>query len=589
MRFRLLLACCLLLSPAVSAGEVRVGALAYQGAERALRAWEPTIAHLARTVEGSTFTLVPLDLERIGAAVAGGEVDFVITNPGNYVELESRHGITRLVTVESERGGSPTAAVGSTVVVRADRSDIRDLGDLRGRSLAAVSSEAFGGYQVLWRELASLGLDPAEDLGGLRWTGFPMERAAWMVRDGGADAGVLRACLLEEMIADRRAGPGEFRIVGARSEPGLPCAVSSRLYPDWPFAKLPGTSHALAKRVAAALLSMPPADGQAWTAPQDYTQVHALMQELAIGPYFHLRDRPEIAELARRHWHWLVIAGMAALWWVIHVARVEVLVRRRTAQLEREIAEREKAEDEAARHRAERDQFSRLGILGEMAGNIAHELNQPLAAIINYARGMSRMLEGGRADPVLLADGAQAVAVQAERAGEIIQRIRGFVRRRRPRRERLNLNEVVTETLALFETLAGRRGIVVHVHLADDLPPVSMDRGEIQQVLLNILQNAVDATRARGGDGECDGITVRTSAAEGGVKAAVRDCGIGLTPEAAARLFEPFFTTKPEGLGLGLSICRTIVEAHGGRLWAHPNPERGLTLRFTLPAAEEAP
>lgn len=587
MIWRFLLICSFLFSAEATGREVRVGVLAFQGAERALRTWEPTAAHLGRAVAGHEFILVPHDLEGISRAVAGGEVDFVITNPGNYVDLESRFGITRLATVESDRGGSPTAAVGSTVIARADRGEARELADLRGRILAAVSPEAFGGYQVLWRELAALGLDPAEDLAPLRWTGFPMERVAWMVRDGGADAGVLRACLLEELVAEGKAAADEFRVVGLRREPGLPCAVSSRLYPDWPFAKLPGTGHALAKQVAAALLSMPPAEGQAWTAPQDYTQVHALMQDLAIGPYLHLRDRPDLAELARRHWHWLVAAAMAVLWWVVHVARVEVLVRRRTAQLEREIAERAKAQEEAARHRAERDQFSRLGILGEMASNIAHELNQPLGAIVNYARGMSRLLEGGRADPALLADAAQAVAAQAERAAGIIQRIRGFVRRRQPRRERLDINEVVAETLALFETMAGRRGIAVHVHLAEDPPLVSMDRVEIQQVLLNILQNAVDASR--GVDEAGDGITVRTSAAEGGVKVAVRDCGPGLTPEAAARLFEPFFTTKPEGLGLGLSICRTIIESHGGRLWAHPNPGRGLTLRFTLPAAEEAP
>ncbi|WP_043744894.1 sensor histidine kinase [Paramagnetospirillum magneticum] len=585
MVFRLFLICCLLTCSGAFAAEVRIGVLAFQGAERALRTWEPTAAHLNRSVGGSRFVLVPLDLDAMSRAVAGREVDFVITNPGNYIALESGFGATRLVTVESERSGSPIAAIGSTVVARGDRPDLDTLAGLKGRRLAVVSTEAFGGYQVLWRELAALGLDPSDDLREIRQTGFPMERVAQLVRDGLVDAGVLRACLLEEMIAEGALAPGELRVVGRRDEPKLPCAVSSRLYPDWPFAKLAETSHDLAKQVAAALLSMPAVDGQAWTAPQDYTQVHALMQDLEIGPYAHLRQHLNLAELARRHWQWLVIAAMAVLWWVVHVARVEVLVRRRTAELEREIAERERAENDAARHRAERDQFSRLGILGEMASNIAHELNQPLAAIMNYARGMSRMLDGGQADPAMLADGAQAVATQAERAAAIIQRIRGFVRRRKPRRERLDINEVVAETLALFESLAGRRGIAVHVHLAEGLPGVSVDRGEIQQVLLNILQNAVDATAGQGAEAG-DGITVRTSPGEGGVKVAVRDCGAGLSQEAEARLFEPFFTTKPEGLGLGLSICRTIIEAHGGRLWASANPRRGLTLRFVIPPAE---
>lgn len=566
------------------AAQIRVGVLAFQGAERAEKMWEPTIAHLNRTIPDAAFELVPLDLAGIDAAARAGGVDFIITNPGSYVTLESEGLATRLATVESEGRGSPTAAIGAAVIARRG-SGIRDLGDLKGKTVAVVSAEAFGGFQVIWRELADVGLSPGRDLRALRTTGFPMERVVWMVRDGAADAGILRTCLLEEEVAEGKVDPGEFVVVGARDGGAGDCATSSRLYPDWPFAKLPATPHPLAKRVAAALLTMPSSGGHAWTAPQDYTSVHALMQELRIGPYARL-GQPSVLDVARRHWHWIVVALLGVLWWVVHAARVEVLVRRRTAELELEIAEREKAQREADRHREERDQFSRLGILGEMASNIAHELNQPLAAIVNYARGMARMLDGGHADAVLLADGAQAIAVQAERAGAIIQRIRGFVRRRDARRERLNVNDVVADTLGFFEGMAGRRGIALHVHLAEDLPAVMADRGEIQQVLLNLLQNAVDAMV--GHDGAAEGITVRTSVgADGMVKVAVRDAGPGLDADAERRLFEPFFTTKKDGLGLGLSICRTIVESHGGRLWATANPRRGLTLRFTLPVLEE--
>ena len=574
----------LLFAVPAGAETVRIGVLAFQGSERVVRDWEPTRAYLAASIPGFQFALLPFDLNGLEAAVAAGEVHFAITNPSHYVELETRHGATRMATIESERWGSPTAAVGSTVIARAARDDLSDLRDLRGDTLAVVSPDAFGGFQVIWRELKRLGLNPFADIRELRLTGFPMERVLWMVRDGAADAGILRACLLEELMAEGRVDAGEFKVVGRRTEAGYPCAVSSPLYPDWPIAKLTNTPHALAKRVAAALLSMPTVDGQSWTAPLDYTPVHTLMRELGVGPYSHMR-RPSIEDMLRDNWQWLVAGVLGILWWIVHVARVEVLVRRRTAELEREIAEREKAQAEAERHREQRDQFSRLGILGEMASNIAHELNQPLAAIMNYARGMTRMLQSGKADPALLTEGAGSIAGQAERAAAIIQRIRGFVRRRRPLPEPVDLNEVVRETLGLFEGLAGRRGLAIHVHLAESLPRVSADRVEIQQVLLNLLQNAVDAMAAR--PDTRDGITVRTSAADGMVKVAVRDCGCGLAPGAEAHLFEPFFTTKAEGLGLGLSICRTIIESHGGHLWAAANDGPGLTVRFTLPATED--
>lgn len=566
------------------AGEVRVGVLAFQGSERAAREWEATMAHLGRMLPDQRFMAVPLDFASIEQALAARTIDFLITNPGSYVALEARHAVSRIATLESGPAEAPTAAVGSTVIAKAGRTDMRGLADLKGRIVAAASPDAFGGFQIIWRELDDLGIAPLPEFRDLRYSGFPMERIAWMVRDGAADAGILRACLLEQLIAQGSVAPHEFKVVGEVSGDGLPCRHSSRLYPDWPFAKLAHTPHDLAKRVAAALLAMPIIDGVAWTAPLDYTPVHDLFRQLKIGPYAQLAN-PSLRELARRHWHWLAVAALLACWWLVHVAHVERLVRRRTAdlkaantELSRQMLERERAEELSNRHRAERDQFSRLGILGEMASNMAHELNQPLAACINYAKGMRRMLDTGQADPALLAEGVNAVADQAERAAAIIQRIRGFVRRRPPQRGAVDINEVVRETVEMFQSLTGRKSLAIHLHLMAEAPRVIADKVEVQQVLLNLLQNAMDAMAAEEG-----GITVRVSASDGVVKVAVRDAGPGLSAEADAHLFEPFFTTKPEGLGLGLSICRTIVESHGGRLWAAPNDGRGLTMRFTLP------
>ena len=287
----------------------------------------------------------------------------------------------------------------------------------------------------------------------------------------------------------------------------------------------------------------------------------------------------------RANWHWFLAAGLGVVWWIIHVARVETLVRRRTVELTREIQEREKAEQTARTHREERDQFSRLGILGEMASNIAHELNQPLAAITNYAEGMTRLIDAGRTDPVLLRDGACGVAGQAERARIIIRRIRSFVRRREANRESLDINDVVRETLLMFEGPATRNGVPLHVHFATNLPRFVGDRIEIEQVLLNLLQNGLDAMAE--GHQRALGIDVATSLRGDMIEVAVRDYGTGLNPDVETHLFETFFTTKPQGLGLGLSICRTIVESHGGRLWATNEAESGLTMRFTLPVCED--
>ena len=568
--------------PSAQARAVRIAVLAFQGSERAAKDFEPTIAHLGRTLPDHDFTMVPLDLAGIVSAVEERTVDFVITNPGEYVDLESRFGVTRLATLESRDHTVPTDTVGSTVIVPNRPSHAKTFFDLHGMRLAVVAADAFGGWQVIWREMDEDGM-PASRLAAMVETGFPMESVIEAVRTGRADAGVLRTCLLEDDIAAGRVKPDEFAVVAERMAPGFPCRLSSRLYPDWPFARLAGASPDLAKAVTASLLTMAPVDGRAWTAPQDYTSVHTLFRHLKIGPYEYL-SHSTLTGFVRANWHWFLAAGLGVVWWLIHVARVETLVRRRTAELTSEIQEREKAERTARTHREERDQFSRLGILGEMASNIAHELNQPLAAITNYAEGMTRLIDAGRADPALLRDGARGIAGQAERAGIIIHRIRSFVRRRKICRECLDINEVIRETLVLFEGPATRSGVPLHVHFAAHLPHFVGDRTEIEQVLLNLLQNGLDAmTEARQ---RALGIGVATSLCCDMIEVTVRDHGTGLTPEVENHLFETFFTTKPQGLGLGLSICRTIIENHGGRLWATNEAEGGLTMHFALPASE---
>lgn len=581
---RLIVLCATLAWTATARAEpetVRVGVLAYLGSERAARDWEPTLAHLERAIPDRRFVTLPLDLPGMVLAVADRRVDFVITNPGSYVTLEARFAVTRIATLESGLPAFPIAAVGSTIIRRADRPAIRKLADLKGKRLAVVSTDAFGGFQIAWREMEEAGVNPFTDLAALVAVGFPMEGVVDAVRDGAADAGVLRACLLEELEAQGRIAPGAFVVVGERQSDGPqadapPCRVSSRLYPDWPFARLAHTSRDLARQVAAALLTMPATDGRAWTASLDYTTVHELFRKLHIGPY--PKTPPTLEEILRRNWHWLALAGVAALWWVIHAARVEVLVRRRTAELVHEIAERERAEATALRLREERDQLSRLGIVGEMASTIAHDLNQPLAAIGNFAGGMTRLLDAPAPDLERLRVGARSVVEQAERAAAIIQRTRGFVSRRGAQRSTLSINAVVEETLSLFGAPSDLQRPIA-TELAADLPPVQADKVELQQVLLNLLQNAVDATPSADGGA----IVVRTVLSDGMVLIVVRDSGLGASDEARTRMFEPFFTTKPGGLGLGLSICRTIVERHGGRIWAAPSAPHGLAVRFTLP------
>ncbi len=586
---------------------IRVGVLAYRGGDHANAAWEPTVRYLAERFPDRGAEMVPLDLPGMDAAVQARTVDFVLTNTGNYVELEARHGVTRIATLHSSRAGTSGGAIGSALIVRAGRTGIRGMDDLKGQTVMAIDPDAFGGFQVAWGEMLKAGVDPYRDLKELRFSGFPVDRVVFAVRDGAVDVGVLRACVLEELAAEGRVDPGQFRVLAPKTVPGFDCALSTDLYPDWPLARLASTPEDLAKAVVVALFQMPDdhpaakAGGyEGWTVPLDYQPVHTLFRSLRIGPYRYLRD-VSLIDIAREHWEWLAVGAMALLWWAVHSLRVEHLIKVRTAELRTanrdlvcEMAERRRAEETARERQKEMDHVARLSILGEMASNLAHELNQPLGAIANYARGCTRRLEMGTGNPAQLVEITRAIAEQAERAGQIIAGIRNFVRKRASQLEPMDVNEAIRTAVSLCQGQVrnGNVTLALALDLATDLPLVMADRVQIEQVVLNLVKNALDAMQdVPGGtaDGRVRTVTVHSGRdEEGRVAVAVADQGHGISEEARARLFDPFFTTKSDGMGLGLSICRTIVETHGGHLWVTDNAGGGVVMRFTLPVANEA-
>lgn len=563
---------------------IRVGVLAFLGAEHSLDEWGPTARAIEVGVPGSTVVIVPYDHAGLGRAVAARDIDFVITNPGHYVELEAAYGVSRIATLES------SLPVASAIVVRQDRSDLRTLADLAGKRVAIVGPTAFGGFQAAWREFAAAGIDPFRDFSALDSVGFPMTRVIDAVMSNRVDAGILRGCLMEQREAEGALAVGALRVLAPRPSPDTSCAISSRIYPDWPIAKLRTTSAEAAKRVTTALLAFqPPSGAAAWTVPLDYQPVHEAFRDLKIGPYESLRHITA-RELLARYWQLLALFGIALGAWAVHALRVERLVRRRTAELaavnadlRREIEHRHRIEEQEALHRKELDHAARLSILGEMAGGMAHELNQPLAAIANYADGCELRLRTSTPDTGALLHATKLIRQQAERAAQVIQRMRAFVRKREPVHAALDLGEAVAEALELFEGPARRAGLVIETAFAKNLPAVMGDRIQLQQVILNLLQNAADASAA-GIPGPWT-VRVETSVCDGGVCVAVADRGEGMSADVKARLFEPFFTTKPAGLGLGLSLCHSIVEQHRGRLQAADNPGGGTVMRLWLPAA----
>ena len=253
-----------------------------------------------------------------------------------------------------------------------------------------------------------------------------------------------------------------------------------------------------------------------------------------------------------------------------------------------DITERKRAEDEARRHRNQLAHFGRISVMGEMATSLGHELNQPLAVISGSTQMCLNKLRSGNHKAEDLLQSLEKVARLAERASEIIHRIRGFTRKAERERANIDVNKTIRDVADLLRVDAREHGAVVAFDLADDLPPVAADSIEIQQVILNLAHNGMEAMH------ECRShprnLTIQTSAPrQGMVETAVHDTGQGIPPETVERVFDPFFTTKSTGLGMGLSISRSIVEAHGGRMWAASGTGTGATFHFALPVAGTGP
>jgi|MudIll2142460700_1097286.scaffolds.fasta_scaffold02149_4 diguanylate cyclase (GGDEF)-like protein len=310
------------------AQEVHIAVLAHRGEGMAATAWQPTADYLTRAIPGRRFVIVPLMNSTLPPAVAEGRVDFVITNPGSYAGLEANYGATRMLTLRNLRQGYPHTRFGAVIFTRADRTDIDTLADLRGKSFMGVNRDAFGGFQMAWREFRLAGIEPDRDFARVAFSGLPQDNIVYAVRDGKIDAGTVRTDTLERMAEEGRIVLRDFKIINQQQVAGFPFLLSTHLYPEWAFARLSHVDEQLAQQVVVALLQLTPdsraaraSQSAGWTVPLDYTPVHELFRELRLGPYRDL-GKMGMADFVRQYWSWLVAVVGAFLLLVLAIAYV---------------------------------------------------------------------------------------------------------------------------------------------------------------------------------------------------------------------------------------------------------------------------
>lgn len=335
--------------------EVQIAVLAKRGIPQTIKMWTPTANYLDNAIPGYTFKIQPVSLDSLDSKMTDDNINFVLTNPASYAHLEATHGITRIATLRNRRPGGSYTQFGALIITRSDRTDIKTLQDLKGKSFMAVHPRAFGGWWMAWRKMKQLGINPEENFSRLEYSGFPQDKVVMAVKNGEVDAGTIRTDILERMAASGKIKLDDFRVLDPQTTPGFPFAHSTRLYPEWPFAITKKTSSDLAQDVAIALLRLSKhsfaakeSKSEGWTVPLDYQPVHELMKELRVGPYTK-KTKISVDEVVDQFSPYLtaiVFLFIALVAGALIIIRINRKLSRSKNTLEKEVSERLRAESE---------------------------------------------------------------------------------------------------------------------------------------------------------------------------------------------------------------------------------------------------
>ncbi|EUD08553.1 tetrathionate respiration histidine kinase TtrS [Providencia alcalifaciens] len=546
--YHILLMTLLLWCIPAGAAQWTIGVLALRGPNFTQLHWQPLVDTLNQSIPGERFILKPLNLEEMKEAISNRKIDFLLTNPAQFIQLDNRYHLRWLLSLRSDVEPNSTTrnVIGSLILVRSD-SDIHDANQLIGKKVGAISTDAFGGYLLGYKVLRDLGYDAEKDF-RMQFLGFPADALLYALRDKSLTAAIVPVCLLENMDSEGLIDKHQFRPL-IQKESALPCLTSTELYPNWSFAALSEVPDNLVDKVTKVLLSGD-APSMRWGAPASITQVENLLRDV--------NQHPQQREIWQDIVSWTIqhqiTIGIIALVFVllgINHVWIAFLVRRRSQQLE--VAHNRLRQQETNLQKAQR-----LNILGEMASGFAHELNQPLSAIRNYAQGsILRLKKESESHPLLGA--ISKIDEQAQRGADIIQNLRLWAGK--PGQESpltLRQHSVKQTINHIWQLLQVEQHFPMARLQLPDSPDVQLLLPDtlLDQLLSNLISNSLQAG--------ANTLTFSFHFAENRFLLVLQDDAGGMPDEQLSQGITPFATTKPEGLGLGLVICQRLIQSQGG-------------------------
>lgn len=550
--------------------------------------FKATIDAIDKTVRDADKFLVLkfLDRETISAMLADGEIDFLISESDFYASLAFEDKIKAIAMLWRAQAKSPSYSAASTIVVNAENEKIYTLTDIATGSyrVAATSSDSFAGFTIAKEPFAEKNLSWQAAFKNIVFTSNrnPLE-VLNAVKTGTADVGIVPACFIEQVMIRNQAHLSDYRVINPQPVTEMACQHSTNAYPSLMVSYRNGVDSNYILDMTNALLGLKLPFGTTWSMPENTRELYDLMYHLRIGPYNNVTYSAIYRTFSENRTIFitaifLIVAGF------FYNLIISVEVASRTKALKRALAEKDRISKQQEQTNEYISRLERTGIVGQMSSMIAHELKQPLATVSNYSRGLLRRIERGSADKDTIVKILKEIEYHTERANDIVDHVRSYAKPHEVKREEHDLRDIVAKTVATFEK-SGRTTVPVIVE-GERRALVEADDWEIELALLNLLKNSADAfteVHPAMRDEDEDVIRIRIEDHEETWWIRVIDNAKLVDESFTEQFFQKLETTKAHGLGLGLSIVSSLAERHAGRVWAEPNPGRGVIVTIELP------